>query len=560
MNPGQPPQRRQQGRRALDLIEEATHLLRTAAPATLAVYFLGTIPFVLGLLFFWADMSRSPLAPQHLAAGSLGMTALFFWMKFWQVSYARRLRAQAANEPLAPLAPRACARIFFHQAVIQPFGLLLLPLTLVLVPAFPWVLAYYQNVTALDDGGAAGTGPLAQNSRRQALLWTRQNQVVVAIMLAFALCVFLNWLTVCLTLPQLAKTLLGLDSMFIRSPWAMLNTTFFAAMAGLTYLSIDPVLKAIYALRCFYGESLQSGGDLKAELKPFAPTALKTAATVLIFLACFSTPSARAATNGPAGPVVGQSLPPPDLDHAIGQTIHEQKYQWRLPREKAQPKAADEPDAKPGVIAQFFEKIGDLIRDWGAKFYHWLEKILGKLTPPSRPPTPGTSTGNSYGSILFLQMLLYVLAAAVILALGFLLYRLWRNRGARPNTALTGEAIQILPDVADENVRADQLPEDGWASLARDLLARGEFRLAMRAYYLAALAQLAARNLISIARFKSNRDYERELRRRAHAFPHLSAAFGDCLLIFERTWYGLHAADRELVGQFAASLERLKGE
>jgi len=124
MTPGKQPQR-QQGRRALDLIEEATHLLRTAAPATLAVYFLGTIPFVLGLLFFWADMSRSPLAPQHLAAGSLGMTALFFWMKFWQVSYARRLRAQAANEPLAPLAPRACARIFFHQAVIQPFGLLL---------------------------------------------------------------------------------------------------------------------------------------------------------------------------------------------------------------------------------------------------------------------------------------------------------------------------------------------------------------------------------------------------------------------------------------------------
>jgi hypothetical protein len=37
-------QRRQQGRTALDLLEEATHLLRTAPVATLAVYYLGAIP------------------------------------------------------------------------------------------------------------------------------------------------------------------------------------------------------------------------------------------------------------------------------------------------------------------------------------------------------------------------------------------------------------------------------------------------------------------------------------------------------------------------------------
>ena len=54
------------GKRArgpFDLLEEATHLLRTAPAATLAVYYLGAVPFVLGLLYFWADMSRSPFAP-----------------------------------------------------------------------------------------------------------------------------------------------------------------------------------------------------------------------------------------------------------------------------------------------------------------------------------------------------------------------------------------------------------------------------------------------------------------------------------------------------------------
>jgi hypothetical protein len=42
-------QRQRQSKAVFDLIEEATHLLRTAPAATLAVYYLGAIPFVLGL-------------------------------------------------------------------------------------------------------------------------------------------------------------------------------------------------------------------------------------------------------------------------------------------------------------------------------------------------------------------------------------------------------------------------------------------------------------------------------------------------------------------------------
>ena len=74
-------------------------------------------------------------------------------------------------------------------------------------------------------------------------------------------------------------------------------------------------------------------------------------------------------------------------------------------------------------------------------------------------------------------------------------------------------------DLADENTGADRLPEDGWIALALELIARGDFRLAMRAYYFASLAHLAARQLIGLGRYKSNRDYEMELRRRSHALP-----------------------------------------
>src|SRR6266404_4160044 len=122
---------RKQGRTAFDLIEEATHLLRTAPVATLAVYYAGTVPFILGLLYFWADMSRSPFANQHLAEAALGVGALFLWMKFWQAIFARRVRAQIAAEPPPRFNFRRVLNTFLAQTIVQPPGLFLLPLALV---------------------------------------------------------------------------------------------------------------------------------------------------------------------------------------------------------------------------------------------------------------------------------------------------------------------------------------------------------------------------------------------------------------------------------------------
>ena len=66
---------RQLDRGAIELIEEAVHLLRRAPLSVLAGYYAGSLPFVLALLYFWADMSRSPLAYDHLAGGAWGLGA-----------------------------------------------------------------------------------------------------------------------------------------------------------------------------------------------------------------------------------------------------------------------------------------------------------------------------------------------------------------------------------------------------------------------------------------------------------------------------------------------------
>jgi hypothetical protein len=544
-------QRRQQGRAALDLLEEATHLLRTAPVATLAVYYLGAIPFVLGLLFFWADMSRSPFAPQQLAGASFSLAVLFFWMKFCQAIFAGRLRHQAAGEKAFTPGGRQAVRIFVMQAILQPSGLFLVPLAILPLLPFAYVYTFYQNVAALDDGSAGGSAELVKKSWRLAKLWPGQNILALVISAAFAFCLFLNCAVVCLLLPQLAKMLLGIESDFTKSPQAMLNTTFFAAMFGLTYLCADPLMRAIYVLRCFYGESLQSGADLKAELKPFLPSAVKLPALLLILFACGCGVPAAAETAAP--PASAKASPGPQtagLERALDQTIHENKYLWRMPRD-----SVSEPDAEEGIVAKFFDKAWAMIRGWLRTLRDWIQEWMRKLFPSPQPALSHPS--NGYGWILSLQILLYGLAAAVLVALAILLYQIcWRR--TRPAVVQASKPVQPVPDLTDENVRADQLPEDAWTKLARELLERGECRLAMRAFYLASLAHLAGRNLISIAGFKSNRDYERELRRRAHSLPELLNLFGDNISQFERTWYGTHEASGELVRQFADRVEQLK--
>ena len=544
--------RHQTGRNPLELIEEAVHLLRTAPPRTLAAYFIGTLPFVLGLLYFWADMSRNPFARQRVVEATLGITLLFVWMKTWQSVFALQLRAFLSGNETFSLGVRRTVRIALRQATLQPTGLFLLPLSALPVFPFPWVYAFYQSVTALGDDDAPSLRALIRRGVRQAKLWPSQNIVGLICLSLFGGFAFLNCCVGCGMLPHLVKMLFGVETVFSRSSTALLNTTFFATMWWLTYLCVDPILKSIYVLRCFYGDSIQSGADLRAELRQVAtPGAARYAIILLIASLCLHSGKATAQESAPLPAPARQSIAPEELDRAIDQTIKQRKYTWRIPRERA---PVAEPEAS--MISEFFNSIGRMIRDSIKATVEWIGKMLDRIFGGRRLFNPSGS-GSLSGWAAVLEILLYGLIAVVFAAIAVMLYRVWRNREARPQVIQT-EALATAPDLTDENVGADQLPEDGWTRLARELLARGEFRLALRAFYLSSLAHLAARNLISLARFKSNHEYERELGRRAHSLPALRQVFGENVHAFDRVWYGTHDATNEVVTQFAANVERIK--
>jgi hypothetical protein len=553
-----PGDRRKAGRGGIELVEEAVHLLRLHAGATLPAYYAGSLPFILGLLYFWAEMSRSPFGAQHLARESLGMALLFLWMKFWQAIFVDGLRARISTNPPTRWNPRRLFRVMVIQCAIQPSGVVALPLSL--LPAglpFPWVYAFYQNVSALTDGESAEIQKTFKRAWRQMAVWPMQNHVILITLAGFGLCVLLNLISVCAVLPHLLKMLLGIESVYTRSIASLFNTTFLAAMFGLAYLCVDPIVKAVYLLRCFYGESLESGEDLKAELRGFAPPARVAAVGLVVMLSLALQVHVFAVEDSPAPPTLSEpgkatpaaSIPSGSLDKAINEVIQQRKYAWRMPREKIAPDEARE-NAVVRFIKAAFKTVFGWIRDAIEWVVELFRKIFGSL------PSSRSSGKSGSGWMTTLQLLCFVLVALVTCALVLLLLRAWQRRRREP-AVVASEAIAPVPDLADENVGADELPEDGWLKLGRELLGRGELRQALRAFYFASLAHLATRHLLSIAKFKSNRDYERELSRRGHSLPDLLAVFGENVSVFDRSWYGMHVVDRQMVDRFLANVERI---
>lgn len=530
---------RAHGKGGLELVEEAVVLLRSCPADILALYFLGSVPFVAGFLIFCADLSRHPDASDHLGSATLGITALFLWMKFFHARFGRALLSRLRGEPSPGWTPGEIFRSLTAQAIIQSTALLVLPFALLAVLPFSWAYAFYQNVSALDDANTT-PGALIRSAAQQSALWVGQNHVLLSVVSGFGLFVFLNWITLGFTLPQLLNMFFGIESFITQSPLGLLNTTFFAAVIALTYLCVDPLLKTCYVLRCFYGKSLQSGDDLKSDIRRLSGRA-STLVACLLF--CLVSPTLPAAEAGPAPtPAVVSG----ELDRSITTVIQQGKYTWRSPREKVVEK-------KEGVLSGFFKNLVDMLKKPFDTIKDLLEKISDWL---SRRDRSSATAENNPGWTTPQIGLLFAILAVFACVLAIVAMRIVRSR--RRSTEVHSTAVATVPDLENENTAADELPEDDWTKLGRRCLDQGELRLALRAFYLASLAHLASRSLITIARSKSNRDYERELRRRGHALPELPTLFSENVSIFDRTWYGLHEVNLDLVETFIGNLEKIK--
>ena len=514
---------------SIALLDGAFDLLRAAPASAWLVWAMGCLPFGFGVIAFVGEMTGSANAGAVLPAHALVLALLFLWMIGNQARFSRGLRplldgAAPARPALAP------------QIVIGGTSLVMLPLAALSIMGFPWMAAFYYSASASDAPDTAG---VYRYGSRQASTWSFAGVNDFLILLLLGLIVFLNVFVLLVSGPALFRTFTGQETAFTRDPSGMMNGTLFAAAVVVTWLLLDPLLRAMFVIRCFRIDAIHTGLDLSAAIR-------RGAGVLVLLLACFAVP----VKGAPPASAAPQSVNPPRLSRSIREVTHRPEFLWQEPREV-------ETSAPTNAFVRFTQDavrfIGNVIRetlDWVGSIVRAIVRwLLGRQQEPA--PEDAGRRGLPYAAPI-----LYVLIALAAGAIVALLLRIRRER-KKAQAVPTVAAPEVL-DLANEHVAPDQAAEDEWLAMATRLLDAGNLRLAMRALYLAVLASLGEAGLITINRARSNLDYQRELTRRARGNAKLLQTFRGLVTAFERTWYGDHSMSREDFDIFRGNAQEVR--
>jgi Domain of unknown function (DUF4129) len=502
----------------IEVVEDAVHLLRRTPFETWLCHWAGAVPFALALLRFWNDVLNPRTPDLRCAADALLLALLLVWMNCWRAVFAGRLRRQLGGTGN----PEWNGARIWNLVAAQSFLGATKPVAAVLamVAIFPLsaTIAFYREAAVLSGYEGLPPRELMTKARRLAGLQIGQGWTILSIVAVLYLLVAIN---VALTLgiaPQLVRMLTGYESSFSRSGMYWVENPLFVMLAlAVTWMAVDPVIQAVYCMRCFRGESLKTGEDLRAALRR-----IRMAPAMLLL-----------------------AVDPAALERSIRHVMRAPEYDWRNPP----PTSVARPSWFASLAERFFNGlrlIFHTLGDWLNRLFKWL--FRHDVPEPQAGALPKTG----------LHWSLYVLIAAVVLVAAWIVWRKLRARRAKPEAAPDGGATMVRLD--QEDLSADRLPEESWYELGEQSLQEGNPRFALRAFYLGNLAWLGRREFLAISAGKTNHEYELELRRKARAFAEARELFGRNVAAFEKAWYGLHEVGAEDVDEFRRRIEGMKEE
>jgi len=512
---------------AIPLLEEAVHILRRAPRTALVCHVLGAVPFALALLLFWNDVNNAHTSDATVGRESVVLALLLVWMNCWRAIFAGRLRRQLTASTDTPWTWGRTWNLVAGQAFLGATKLVMLPLSLLTIFGFAWTVAFYRSATAVADRGDLDPVQLITRARQMAGFDRRQSWLILPI-IGFLWLLFTANLGLALALlPQLIHTLTGYESQFSRSGGYYIFTPLFLwSTLAISWMIFDPFIQAVYCLRSFYGDSVTSGEDIRAGLRML--TSMAAMLLVLLPLHAFA------------------DVPPQQLEQSVRRAMQSSEYDWRLP---APVQAA--PHNLPWLV-----RVTDRLIDGLRSIFHAIGKAIGAIFDWLRKLLE-IAGGSQTGALpkTGLHWSLYLLIALVLCAAGWIVWRRrWFVRARLKPTAPALEAVRLDA----EDLTADRLPEDGWLELAARMMREENFRLALRAYYLANLAWLGRSEFLTIHSGKTNREYELELRRKARGSAEARQLFAANVGAFERAWYGLHAVSADDAGEFRGRIESIK--
>lgn len=173
------------------------------------------------------------------------------------------------------------------------------------------------------------------------------------------------------------------------------------------------------------------------------------------------------------------------------------------------------------------------------------EKEKPEKERPTREPFRGIGGSSSLNLPTIGKVLLFT---GVALLIGFILYKIMDKNWQAPPAS---SKEKIIPEVSEQ---VDQVSEEQLRKLVNEALDQGNYRQAIRLYYLLVLKVLDQNEWITWKKEKTNYHYLRELRNSEYAsdFNHLTR-------IYEKVWYGnkyQSEAIRQEVPHFEAFVQR----
>lgn len=586
----------------VELYDAAIHLCLRGRTALPALSLAGAVlPALSGQWLVYLALHGKPfgLAAAVFAAG-LMLRSVFVG--------AASLAGQAALEG-APVGPYEALRTAFRRAPsLMSAGGMLFLIGWLVTPVTLWLgltlWAPLHGAHALVARGEAG--PFSMGRACRARLGREPNFLVRVLHLFAIVVVLVNLHTGIAAGLYLGRTLIGLDTAFLERFGSLDNGVYLAFLVALAFVALEPVKTALGLLLLVDARVRSEGLDLLAATERLSSRHLKSAAVALFAIASLASPAGRAwaqaesdaasrlenlaarleidsdphvrkgleaagrlegpealalrrfAEQAEAGLQDGE-LDAVTLASRLKGALEEARgaaapRSVRLDARKVARSILARPEFDaPESPASVDEERESLL----AQFLRWL---FGRTEKPDQPEAPrrcGLESqplelggGVKGGTFEVLTPVLVGLAiVAVVWLIVALLRRDWRPRPGLADGAGAGgaEAVQ------EEILSALAKPPEGWTSEADRLAARGEFREAVRALYLAVLSALHRRGEIDYDPFRSNWDYVRAFKGGAQDRP----ALRSLTLRFDYAWYGRsgatadgYALTRELARSF----------
>ncbi|MCJ8330471.1 MAG: hypothetical protein HRT89_14675 [Lentisphaeria bacterium] len=532
----------------VQLMDEAVLLLKQIPIGHFIIYYLGTLPFIIVFLYFWIDQSIGNFADEHALLGAVVLAVLYLFMKVLQANFCALMynKICGMNEKI-PWSKQS--EIVVTQCICQPICLVLTVLTFFTFFLTPVFMAFSNSLLVFSATGLSHR-EATKKARSHSVLRYDQNVCSYLFICLIILLIVVNCLLLLFFLPMLIKAVLDSQHILVQNPQMIWNIGFLnmtVLISTLLYIVFDPYIKALYVIRIFYIESKNNAGDLLEELRAIRavrPQA-KPGKALMLLLFCFfminSDLQASQAENR--------------FDDAIDKTMSETEFSWRMPKELTIP---DE-NLKP--LERFVETINKAVKGFVSSIGDLLESIVNWISSLF-PKTAPTTTGSWFKNINFQAILMIVFYIVLFLLLGFLVFVLLKIINKYKKSPKETKAHDFVhterPDLMDEAVTADELADDQWMIMADEKMNDGEYLLALRAMYLSLLSGLGERGFIRIRKFKSNKDYCKEIDRRARSVPRLMEIFSENVLVFEESWYGLYTVDKSILLDFRKNIEKIR--